>query len=241
MPEEIKFGHEPVIPPRLVTNIPRLPAELFERFGRFSSCDVADVVGPLYTMAGNIRPMYQPIARVVGQALTAKAWPHDNLAIHGALAAAQPGDVLVVDWRGCVDACGAGAQVLAEPFDRGLRGVVIDGAWRDVEDLQKYGMPVFAKANSPYSPPKQQAGEVNVTVACGGVIVEPGDLVIADADGVAVVPRRHLELVWEHLRQTRQWTDDPQVRATKAANRLAVYENRFAAAGGESAEWAESH
>jgi 4-hydroxy-4-methyl-2-oxoglutarate aldolase len=232
MPDELKLGHDPVLPPRLVTNVPRLDPMWFDRFARFSSCDLADVVGPLYTMSGDIRPAYEPIPRVVGQALTAKAWPGDNLAVHGALSIAQSGDVLVVDWRGYVSACGAGAQVLAEPFDRGLRGVVVDGAWRDLDDLRAHKFPVFAKAMCAYSPPKQQPGEINVTVACGGVVVEPGDLVIADADGVAVVPQRHLELVWEHVRETRPWSDDPQDRDQRAANRRAYYQNKLALAGG---------
>jgi 4-hydroxy-4-methyl-2-oxoglutarate aldolase len=236
---EPKFGHEAVIPPRRVTGVPLLPTVWSERFSQFSSCDVGDVVGPLYTMAGGIRPLWEPVPRVVGRALTVKAWPGDNLAIHGALALAAEGDVLVVDWRGELDACGAGAQVLADPFSRGLRAVVIDGAWRDVDDLREHRMPVFAKGVAAYSPPKRHPGEVNVPVACGGVVVEAGDLVVADADGVAVVPRRYLELVWEQVRQTAAWIVDAEARETKASRRAAVYEHHFKLTGGTAEQWPE--
>jgi 4-hydroxy-4-methyl-2-oxoglutarate aldolase len=239
MQTEPKFGHEPVVQPRRVTDVPPLSPEWIERFSQFSSCDVADAVGPLYTMAGGIRPLYQPVPRVVGQALTVKACPGDNLAIHGALALAGAGDVLVVDWRGYLAACGAGAQVLAEPFSRGLRGVVIDGAWRDVDDLREHQMPVFASGVSAFSPPKRQPGEINVPVACGGVVVEAGDLVVADADGVAVVPRRHLGPIWEQVRRTTTWVTDPAVRASKAAHRASVYEHHFKTADGIAEKWAE--
>jgi 4-hydroxy-4-methyl-2-oxoglutarate aldolase len=103
--------------------------------------------------------------------------------------------VLVVDWCGYRDGCGAGVLSLIGPIDNGLRGVVVDGAWRDVEDVAALGLPLFGRGISPHSPAKQAAGEINVPVSCGGVIVEPGDIVVGDRDGVAVVPRRGIEAV----------------------------------------------
>jgi 4-hydroxy-4-methyl-2-oxoglutarate aldolase len=232
------FGHEPAIPSLVVTGVPRLDPVWFERFGRYSACDVADVVGPLYVCDPRIVPLYRPVARVTGQALTVKAWPGDNLAVHGALDLATDGDVLVVDWRGHTASCGAGAQVLAEPARRGMRGVVIDGAWRDGEDLQAAGLPVFARCRSPFSPAKHRPGEINVPVACGGVVVHPGDLVLADGEGVAVVPVAHLERVWERLSATADPLPAGSPASVESArDRGRYYRARLAAAGGEVRPW----
>ncbi len=102
----------------------------------------------------------------------------------------ERGDILVVDWRGHLTSAGSGSRALALPIRRGLAGVVIDGAWRDVGELQAADLPMFGRGIATVSPPKEQIGEINVPVACGGVVVEPGDLVVADVDGIAVVPRR---------------------------------------------------
>jgi 4-hydroxy-4-methyl-2-oxoglutarate aldolase len=155
--------------------------------------DVSDAVGRLYTMHPRIRPLYQPIRRTVGVALTVKAVPGDNLAIHGALGMVQAQDVLVVDWLGYAEGCGSGALSLAAPAERGLTGIVIDGGWRDVPELQAQGFPVFGRGEAAFSPAKVEPGEINVPVSCGGVVVEPGDVVVADGAGVAVIPRRHLD------------------------------------------------
>jgi 4-hydroxy-4-methyl-2-oxoglutarate aldolase len=233
-----RFGHQAAIPPRVVTNVPRVDGIWFERFRDCSSCDVSDVVGPLYTMSPDIVALYRPIDRVVGQALTVKPWPGDNLAIHGALSMVEPDDVLVVDWRGNVGSCGAGSRVLEIPKRGGLRGVVIDGAWRDVDDLRELQMPVFARARSPFSPPKERPGEINVPVSCGGVIVEPGDLVVADAEGVAVVPRRYLEPVWAAVNaEASAMATDPEDRAR---GRRQHFDRLFEETGGVTHDWSGS-
>jgi 4-hydroxy-4-methyl-2-oxoglutarate aldolase len=233
-----RLGHETAIPPIVVSGVPRLDPVWTERFLAYGSCDVADVVGPLYTMAPAIRPLFRPIDRVVGRALTVKAWPGDNLAIHGALSRVESGDVLVVDWRGQVDACGGGAQILVEPQRYGLRGVVIDGAWRDAESVAELGLPVFGRGVSATSPPKRQPGEINVPVACGGVVVAPGDLVVADAAGVAVVPRVHLDRVWPALQAAPGPPSDAAERERRADVRRSHFEQAFADAGGISTPWA---
>jgi 4-hydroxy-4-methyl-2-oxoglutarate aldolase len=186
-------GHEPVVPPRIGTPGAAVAPELLARLRACNACDVVDVVGRLYSMDAGIRPLWSPVPRLVGTALTVKAVPGDNLAIHHALGLVRPGDVLVVDWRGYVEGCGTGVLSLIEPIQRGLAGVVCDGAWRDVDDICLLGFPIFGRGLSPYSPPKARFGEVNVPVSCGGVVVEPGDVVVADEGGVAVVPHRHLD------------------------------------------------
>ncbi len=189
------YGHEPLVPARMGPTPARPDGTVLDHFRRCSACDVTDAVGRLYSMDSGIRPLYQPVRRAVGVALTVKAVPGDNLAIHTALGLAGPDDVLVIDWRGHVESCGTGVLSLIDPIRRGLTGVVVDGAWRDIEDIQALDFPVYGRGIAPYSPPKAQPGEVNVPVACGGVVVEPGDIVVADAGGVAVVPARHAALI----------------------------------------------
>jgi 4-hydroxy-4-methyl-2-oxoglutarate aldolase len=189
------LGHIPILPPRLGSVPYRASQELLAHFRECSACDVTDAVGRLYSMDAGIRPLYTPMKRAVGIALTVKAIPGDNLAIHTALGLAQEDDFLVVDWRGNTESCGSGVLSLIDPIRRGLRGVVVDGSWRDVDDIQALEFPVFGRGIAPFSPLKEDLGEVNVPVACGGVVVEPGDIIVADEGGVAVVPLRHAEQV----------------------------------------------
>lgn len=188
-------GYTPVVPPRIGASPGRVDPAALEALGGVPVADVSDAVGRLYTMAPRIRPLYEPIAPTVGVALTVKAVPGDNLAIHGALGMVQEQDVLVVDWLGYTDGCGSGALSLTRPFERGLRGIVIDGGWRDVAELRSLGFPVFGRGEAAYSPAKNEPGEINVPVSCGGVVVEPGDVVVADSSGAAVIPRPHLDEV----------------------------------------------
>jgi 4-hydroxy-4-methyl-2-oxoglutarate aldolase len=170
------FGHHPVVGPRIVRNVPRLDQALLDRFAAAYAPDVSDAVGELYTMSSCIGPLYRPAPRLVGQALTVKAPPGDNLTVHGALGMIQPGDVLVIDWRGYTGGCGTGAGSLVVPFTRGLAGVVVDGGWRDIGELRDLGLPVYGRSVSVFSPPKQRPGEINVPVCCGGVVVHAGPL-----------------------------------------------------------------
>lgn len=199
-----RLGHRPVIPPVVNPSPEPLPEALLERFREAYLPDLSDAVGNLYTMSPAIRPVYSPSPRLLGQALTVKAPPGDNLFVHGALTMVQPGDVLVIDWRGYVEGCASGASSLAVPMTRGLRGAVVDGAWRDVGELRAMGLPLFARSLSAFSPPKDRPGEINVPVACGGVVVAPGDLIVGDEEGVVVVPRAWIDRVSDSLKPYRR-------------------------------------
>ena len=194
------FGHRPVIPPRVLAHGPTIDASILERFRTAYVPDVCDAVGQLYTLDAAIRPIYQPIRRLVGLALTVKAPAGDNLTIHGALSLVRPDDVLVIDWRG-TDACATGAGSLTLPIEAGLRGAVVDGGWRDVEELQALDFPVFSRSISPFSPPKQRPGEINTPISCGGVVVHPGDVVVGDGEGVCIVPHQYAADVAHSLRE----------------------------------------
>jgi 4-hydroxy-4-methyl-2-oxoglutarate aldolase len=269
-PADLVRGHAAVLPPRWVRNVPRIEDGILESFRSFSVPDISDAVGALYTMAPGMGPLYEPIDRLVGRALTVKAPPGDSLTVHGAITQCQPGDVLVIDWRGHVDSCSGGSGMLIGPIRQGLAGVVVDGAWRDIPDLQALNFPVFGRGTCPVSRAKSQLGEINVPVSCGGVVVHPGDLIVADAEGIVVVPRTETESVLSAVRerskkakaargqdapapeaapadQASALADDLEQRAkahygAKQGNvsRAEIFANVFADAGGVPMEWVES-
>jgi len=223
--------HVPVVPPRIGAAPERPRPGLLAAFEGVRSTDVSDAVGRLYTMAPRIRALYEPAPQLVGVVLTVKAWPGDNLAVHGALSMVLPGDVLVVDWHGYTEGCGTGAESLRDPLARGLAGVVIDGGWRDLPELAEMGVPVYGVGAAAFSPAKQQPGELNVPVSCGGVVVHPGDLVVADGEGVAVVPREFADLVVAECARAGQSEVDPGSRDS-ALRRGRHFETVFAGRGG---------
>jgi 4-hydroxy-4-methyl-2-oxoglutarate aldolase len=251
-PAGLARGHTPFLAPRWVRNVPPLPEGIVEAYRDCLAPDISDAVGPLYTMSPDIRPLYEPIGRLVGRALTVKAAPGDGLTINGALALCQPGDVLVIDWRGHVDSCGGGSHMLSAPIRAGLAGVVVDGAWRDVPDLQALNFPFFGRGTCPTSRARTQLGEVNVAVSCGGVVVNAGDLIVADEEGVVVVPRKEAAAVLGYVRQRTQRLDArhaaealelesvPDAQSRIEAARLSVFTEEFAAAGGLATEWTET-
>jgi 4-hydroxy-4-methyl-2-oxoglutarate aldolase len=235
------FGHHPVVGPRIVRDVPRLDQALIDRFARAYPPDVSDAVGELYTMSPGIGPLYRPARRITGQALTVKAPPGDNLTVHGALGMVQTGDVLVIDWRGYTGGCGTGAGSLVVPFTRGLAGVVVDGGWRDIGELRDLGLPVYGRSISAFSPPKQRPGEINVPVCCGGVVVQAGDLIVADEEGIAVVPRDHCAAVAASLRdyRPRQGLQDWDIAALEATmrERQGYFQSVFLEADGTTGSW----
>lgn len=230
------WGHQPLISFKVVHNVPRPPASLVEQFHKFFVPAISDLVGHLYTLDSSIRPLYHPMKRLVGTALTVKIPPGDNVAVFEALRMVQPGDVLVVDARGYTEVCGTGAGSLAVPISRGLAGVVVHGAWRDVTELQAIDFPIYGKAVAPFSGPKRGPGEINVPVCCGGVIVHPGDVVVCNAEGGVVVPRDYVEPVAgaldEHELKTSlaQW--DLETLAGKMEDRHRYFRQAFEAQGG---------
>ena len=123
-----------------------------------------------------------------GPAVTVRVRPGDNLMIHKALMLVQPGDVLVIDGGGDVSQALVGGLIRTTCVFKRLGGLVIDGALRDVLEWAEEGMPVFARGHTHRGPSKDGPGEVNVPIACAGMAVMPGDLIVGDADGVIAVP-----------------------------------------------------
>lgn len=172
----------------IFTDIPRPPAELIAKLAAFPPAILSDATGRRGSMHGTIRRL-TPGLTLCGPALTVEARPGDNLLMHAALAIAKPGDVLVVDGRGDMSCALAGGLMGRQAKLQGLAGWVVDGALRDIDELTEIGLPAFARGSCPGGPDKEGPGRVGVTITCGGQVVEPGDIIVGDADGVAVIPR----------------------------------------------------
>jgi 4-hydroxy-4-methyl-2-oxoglutarate aldolase len=134
-----------------------------------------------------------PTARVVGPAFTAQGAPGDNLVLHHAVAQAAPGDVIVLAVGGERGRAHCGGIIATAARARGVAGLVLDGAIRDRGELEEIGLPVFHLGASPVKPAKDGPAALGVPVELGGVRIEPGDLIAADADGIVVVPRLHAD------------------------------------------------
>lgn len=148
------------------------------------------------TMDSGIKPI-DPKSRMLGRAVTVQCYPGDNLALHQGIYAAEPGDVLILDCHGYTEDGHFGDIMTLACQMRGIAGVVIDGSCRDSEDIKELGLPVFVRGFNPSGTVKASLGKVNVPVTCGGVHVNPGDMVLGDCDGVVVVPREKEDQVFE--------------------------------------------
>jgi regulator of RNase E activity RraA len=160
---------------------------LLASFGNASSAQVADCMSRLGAMDAGIRPIW-PAPRRIGAALTVWCHSGDNLMLHKALSLARPGDIVVMNTQGNIANSGFGELIATSAVKVGVSGVIVDGTVRDAEALQALQLPVYARGLCPNGCNKDGAGEVGTIVACGGVAVRPGDIILADRDGITVVP-----------------------------------------------------
>jgi 4-hydroxy-4-methyl-2-oxoglutarate aldolase len=149
---------------------------------------LADILGGDQVMDIGIRPLWAGMPRVVGPAFTVRCPPGDNLMLHAAIYRAGPGSVIVVQ-AGDVDYAVAGGNVCAVAQRRGIAAFVVDGVIRDLAEARRIGFPVFARGVSPVAGAKSAVTALNDPVRCGGVTVAAGDVVVADEEGIVVVPR----------------------------------------------------
>jgi len=159
---------------------------------------LADVLGRTQVMDIGIRPLARS-DRIAGPAFTVRCAPGDNLMLHAAIHRAPPGSVIVVE-AGDVDYAVAGGNVCAVAHRRSITGFVVDGVIRDLGEVRAMGFPVFARGVIPIPGAKAVVLPLNGPVRCGGVTVEPGDIVVADEEGVVVVPYARSEQVLRDAR-----------------------------------------
>lgn len=173
---------------RLIVDFPRPDAALVEGFRGAATGHVGDALGRSAALDPAIKPV-SPHASFCGVAFTVKTRPVDNLVVWKALELVRPGDVLVIATGAHLAHSTWGDLTSRVGAARGLAAMVTDGAVRDLSGIAEAGLPVFAAAVTPNSPQKDGPGELNVPIACGGQVVQPGDILVGDEDGVVVVPR----------------------------------------------------
>ena len=174
--------------PDVIRHIQRVDAGTVAQAAAYPSSILADVAGRRGALSGRIAPL-APSMRFAGPAITVEVRPGDNLMIHAAMAIAQPGDVLVIDGKGDLNSALMGEIMSQQCVALGVVGVVIDGAVRDSEAIRELGFPMYAAGLNPNGPTKFVPGRLNHPISIAGVSVNPGDLVVGDADGVTVIER----------------------------------------------------
>lgn len=201
------------------TGLPRTATEIVAGFAELSVATVHEAQGRTGLMLPYMRPIYAG-ARVVGTAVTVSLAPADNSMLHVAVEQCQAGDVVVAAPTSFSDA-GYLGELLATSFAaHGVRGVVLEGGCRDVAEMTRIDFPVWSRAVSAQGTVKETLGSVNVPLICAGQLVHPGDLIVADDDGVVVVRRERAEAVLAASRARDE--KEAAVRARLAAGELGL-------------------
>lgn len=185
---------------RIRRGLDRPSPEVIAGFEAFETPAISDLMNRLYTMELGIAPLTDPELRVIGPACTVKVYPGDNLMVHKALDVAEPGEVIVIDTSGSHMTAVLGDLVCTKARHRGIAGFIVDGLVRDLPGIRALrDFPVFARGVTPIGPLHRGPGEINYPVSAGGIVVQSGDLVVGDLNGVVVVPRGIAEALLERL------------------------------------------
>jgi 4-hydroxy-4-methyl-2-oxoglutarate aldolase len=176
------------MPGMIVTNPPKAEARDVDALAGYGTATVGEAMGRTGFLGTHLRPIQQGV-RIAGTAVTVLCWPGDNLMIHAAVEQCGVGDILVVTTTSpCED--GLFGELFATALARrGVRGVVLNTGIRDTAELRAMGFPAWSAAVSPQGTVKATGGSVNVPIVIGGQVIRPGDVIVADDDGVVVVPR----------------------------------------------------
>lgn len=184
---------------RVRMNIDRLPAELMHQFRAFATPDISDLLNRLYSVDPQVRLLTDPKHQICGPACTVKVFPGDNLMVHKSLDVLEPGDVVIIDAGASDKNAVLGDLISTKARHRGAQGFVVDGLVRDLPNVCELDLPVFARGTTPIGPLHRGPGEINFPICCGGVVVNPGDLLVGDAMGVVVVPQAIAEELLQRL------------------------------------------
>lgn len=193
--------------------------ELVLKFQRVPTTAISDAMDGLYNLDPSIKPLKEEYT-FAGRALTVKTAVGDNLAVQRAIREAKEGDIIVVDAKGDQYRAMAGDFVVGMAQTMGVQAMVIDGVIRDLVAIKELNFPVFSKGTTVAASGKAGVGEINVPISCGGQAVNPGDIIVGDADGVVVIPQSIEQKVFE--KAINKIKKDEEREAKISGNREAI-------------------
>jgi len=202
---------------RIYTKVNRPDQELIEGFRGLPVANIADEMNRFFCVDARIKPINK--TPLLGPAFTVKARTADNLLFHKAIDLAQPGDIIVVDVQGDIVNSVTGEIMMREAVKKGVAGVVIDGAVRDVDALREMStIAIYAAGVTPKGPYKDGPGEINVPISCGGIVVNPGDILVGDGDGIVVINPNDAPVILEKAK-AKQAKEQAIFKAIEAGTR----------------------
>ncbi|MHA6795986.1 RraA family protein [Pseudonocardia bannensis] len=175
---------------RIRPDVPRTDSTVIQGLSEFPTPEISDLLNRLYAIDSEIRCLNGAQRPLCGSACTVRVYPGDNLMVHKALDIARPGDVIVIAASGTRSNAVLGDIISTKALHRGVAGFIVDGLIRDLPSIKPLELPVYARGTTPIGPLHRGPGEINFPVACGGVVVNPGDVIVADDAGIVVVPQQ---------------------------------------------------